>query len=90
MTMSLLITVSIGLAVGVMVELLLPGHRPLELIFAMLLGVAGALLTRFIGAKIGWFGTEEPESFVTSGLGSIVLLTLFGLFLKRRPPGGPS
>ena len=34
----------IGVAVGAMVELLLPGHHASELVLAMLLGIAGALL----------------------------------------------
>jgi uncharacterized membrane protein YeaQ/YmgE (transglycosylase-associated protein family) len=40
--MNLVVSILIGLAIGVMVELLLPGHTPSELVLAVLLGVAGA------------------------------------------------
>ena len=81
--MNLVLTILIGVGIGVMVELLFPGHTMSELMLAMGLGVAGALLTRYIGEKGGWFGTEEPESFVSSALGAIVVLLLYGIFFRR-------
>ena len=56
------VSILIGLAIGVMVELLLPGHTASELVLAILLGVAGTLLARFVGERGGWFGPAEPES----------------------------
>ncbi len=81
--MNLVVSILIGLAIGVMVELLLPGHTPSELVLAILLGVAGALLARFVGERGGWFGTEEPASFVASALGAIIVLLLYGAFFRR-------
>ncbi len=81
--MNLVLTILIGVAVGVMVELLLPGHTMNELMLAIGLGVAGALVTRYIGLIGGWFRTEEPESFVSSTLGAIVVLLLYGIFFRR-------
>ena len=81
--MSLIETILIGLAIGAMVELLLPGHTASELVLAIFLGVAGALLARYVGEKGGWFGTEEPESLVGAGLGAIIILLLYGLLFRR-------
>jgi uncharacterized membrane protein YeaQ/YmgE (transglycosylase-associated protein family) len=81
--MSLAVTILIGLGVGVMVELLLPGHHLSELMLAMLLGIAGALLARYIGERMGWYGTEEPESFIGAGIGAIVVLVLYGVLFRR-------
>ena len=72
--MSLAITILIGIAVGTLVELLLPGHSAGELVLAMLLGTAGSLLGRFFGERTGYYGTEEPMSVIASVLGAIIVL----------------
>jgi uncharacterized membrane protein YeaQ/YmgE (transglycosylase-associated protein family) len=79
----LAVTILIGFGIGIMVELLLPGHTPGELVLAMFLGAAGALLTRYIGEKTEWYGIQEPLSFLVSGLGSILVLLLYGAFFRR-------
>lgn len=81
--MNLVISILIGVAVGVMVELLLPGHSPSELILAILLGVVGSLLARLVGERGGWFGPEEPASFLASTLGSVIVLLLYGICFRR-------
>jgi uncharacterized membrane protein YeaQ/YmgE (transglycosylase-associated protein family) len=83
--MELLVTILIGLAVGTMVELLLPGHNFGELILAMLLGIAGALVSRFVGQWLGWYGPGEAVGFLVSTLGAGTTLVLYGsLFRKHR------
>jgi uncharacterized membrane protein YeaQ/YmgE (transglycosylase-associated protein family) len=54
-----------------------------ELVQAMLLGIAGALLARFIGERAGWFGTQDAESFIASLFGAIIVLVLYGLLFRR-------
>lgn len=82
--MILLVTVLIGLAVGVMVELLLPGHTPDELVLAVFLGMAGALLARLIGERAGWFGYEDPESYLGCLAGAVLALLLYGALFRRQ------
>ena len=79
-----LVTILIGLRVGTIVELLLPGHNMSELVLAMLLGVAGALVCRFVGQWLGWFGGGEPASYLASLLGAILTLVLYGAFFRRK------
>ncbi len=81
--MNLIVTILIGVGIGAMVELLLPGHTFGELILAIVLGVAGALLARYVASLGGWVGTEEPESFLIAGFGAVVLLILYGAFFRR-------
>ena len=83
MGMDLVVSMVIGMGIGVMVELLLPGHTPSELFLAMVLGVAGSLLARYIGEIGGWYGTDEPESFVASGVGATVLLLIYGGLFRK-------
>lgn len=81
--MNLAVTILIGLGIGTMVELLLPGHTLSELVLAMFLGAAGALLARYIGERNGWFEKEEPESYVVCTLAAIVVLLLYWAVFRR-------
>ena len=79
-----IVTLLIGLAVGVMVELLLPGHTPAELVLAVLLGIAGALLARLAGRLGGWFEPDDPTGFVAAALGAVIVLLLYGALFRRN------
>ena len=81
--MDLVVTIVIGVGIGTMVELLLPGHTPGELVLAMVLGIAGAMLARYIGEIAGWYGTNEPASFLASSVGAILVLLLYGGLFRR-------
>jgi uncharacterized membrane protein YeaQ/YmgE (transglycosylase-associated protein family) len=81
--MDLLIVVLIGMGIGIMVELLLPGHTASELFLAVALAVAGALAANYIGAMAGWYGTGEPTSFLSSCVGAVVILLAWGLCFRR-------
>ena len=83
--MNLIVIIVIGLAAGAMVELLLPGHHASELLLAMLLGIAGALLAHLAGNSFGWYRADDPAQFVFSLVGAILTLVLYGaLFRKHR------
>lgn len=71
------------MGVGVMVELLLPGHTPVELVFVTLLGVVGALLAHFVGQWCEWYGPGDALTFVCSILGAFVVILLYGLFFRK-------
>ena len=53
--MGFLWTLIIGLVVGAIAKLLMPGQDPGGFIVTMLIGVAGALLAGFLGGR--WAGT---------------------------------
>jgi uncharacterized membrane protein YeaQ/YmgE (transglycosylase-associated protein family) len=73
----------IGLAVGVMVELVLPGHTFAELVLAMFLGIVGALLARLTGIWEDFFQADDPGEFLGALLGAIVVLLLYGVLFRR-------
>ena len=85
--MNLAVTILIGVGVGVMVELVLPGHTFSELLLAVCLGTAGALLARYVGEAGGWFEASAPESFVAAALGAVMVLFLYGALFRRRWKG---
>jgi uncharacterized membrane protein YeaQ/YmgE (transglycosylase-associated protein family) len=82
--MDLVVVSLIGVGIGVMVELLLPGHTLAELFLAMVLGVAGALLARYVGAEVGWYGADEPASYLYSCVGAILILLIYGGLFRRK------
>jgi len=82
--MDLLIVVLIGTGIGIMVELLRPGHTVSELLLAVALAVAGALAAHYIGALADWYSAGEPTSFLASCVGAIVILLTWGVFFRRH------
>jgi len=82
--MELVVVILIGLGIGAMVELLLPGHTASELFLAMVLGIAGALLARYIGGMAGWFATDEPVSYLASCAGAVAVLLIYGGLFRRN------
>ena len=83
--MSILWTLIIGLVVGAIAKLLMPGRDPGGFIVTMLIGVAGALLAGFLGRTLGWYNTAgEGPVIIASIIGAILLLALYRLFVGRR------
>jgi uncharacterized membrane protein YeaQ/YmgE (transglycosylase-associated protein family) len=81
---SILTTLIIGLLVGAVAKLLMPGKDPGGWIVTILLGIAGALLAGYLGQAVGWYQPGQPAGFIASVVGAIVLLLLYRLLFKRR------
>ena len=73
----------IGLVVGLLARLLKPGRDRMGLILTTLLGIAGALLSGYVGQHLGWYSPGQPAGFVGALLGAIVILLVVAMF--RRP-----
>lgn len=82
--MSLLWTLLIGLIVGIIAKLLMPGRDPGGFIITTLLGIAGAFVARFIGRAAGWYSENEPAGFIASVVGAVILLAIYRMFVGRR------
>ena len=81
---SILTTLIIGLLVGAVAKLLMPGKDPGGWIVTILLGIAGALLAGYLGQAVGWYQPGQPAGFIASVVGAIVLLLLYRLLFKRH------
>jgi uncharacterized membrane protein YeaQ/YmgE (transglycosylase-associated protein family) len=57
--MEILSSILSGLVIGVIAKLLMPGRDPGGFIVTILLGIAGALVARFIGQAMGLYGPGE-------------------------------
>lgn len=82
--MEILGVILIGLAVGIVAKLLMPGDDPGGIIITVLLGIAGAFVAKFLGQQLGWYGEKDPAGFLASVGGAIVLLLLYRLLFGRR------
>jgi uncharacterized membrane protein YeaQ/YmgE (transglycosylase-associated protein family) len=70
----------VGLIVGALAKLIMPGRDPGGIFVTMLLGVAGALIAGFLGRLLGLYGPGQSAGFLMSILGAILLLALYRVF----------
>ncbi len=83
--MHLLWSLIVGLVVGAIAKLLMPGRDPGGIIITMLLGVAGAVLARLLGSAIGIYhrGDHGP-GIIASIIGAVILLAIYRAVVGRR------
>lgn len=82
--LSFLSLILFGLVVGVIAKLLMPGKDPGGFIVTILLGIAGAVIGGYVGRLMGLYGPNEGAGFFMALLGSILLLALYRLTIRRR------
>lgn len=74
----------IGLIVGALAKLVMPGRDPGGIFITMLIGIVGSLLMTFIGRQLGWYGVGQSAGFIASFFGAIILLVLYRLVNRAR------
>lgn len=83
--MHILWTLLVGLAVGVVAKLLMPGKDPGGIIVTMLLGVAGAFVAYFVGRALGLYqGHGQGAGVIASILGAMLILGVYRLATRSR------
>jgi uncharacterized membrane protein YeaQ/YmgE (transglycosylase-associated protein family) len=81
--MAILWTIIIGLVIGAVAKLLMPGKDPGGFIITILLGIAGSFIAGFVGRALHWYSEGEPAGFIAAVVGAIVLLFLYRMFSRR-------
>jgi uncharacterized membrane protein YeaQ/YmgE (transglycosylase-associated protein family) len=81
---SLIWALIIGLIVGALAKLLMPGKDPGGIWITMALGVAGSVVATYLGRILGMYATGQSAGFIMSVLGAMLLLLLYRFV--RRPP----
>ena len=76
---SLLWSAFIGLLIGAVAKLIVPGKDPGGIWITMLLGIAGSFLASWIGRTAGWYQQGQSAGFIVSVLGAILLLSVYHL-----------
>src|SRR4051812_45328463 len=70
--MHIIVTLFIGLIVGLVAKLLMPGRDPGGFIITALLGIAGAFVAKFIGQQLGWYRPDDAAGFIASVVGAMI------------------
>jgi uncharacterized membrane protein YeaQ/YmgE (transglycosylase-associated protein family) len=78
----------VGLIVGAIAKLVMPGHDPGGIIVTMLLGIAGSLLAGWVGRAAGWYAPGQSAGFIMSIIGAVVILAIYRLIIGRSSGGG--
>jgi uncharacterized membrane protein YeaQ/YmgE (transglycosylase-associated protein family) len=82
--MTIVWTLLIGLLVGIVAKVLMPGRDPGGIIVTSLIGVAGAFIAHAIGRAAGWYTEGQPAGFLAAVGGAVILLALYRMVVGRR------
>ena len=74
----------IGLIVGAVAKMLMPGRDPGGWIITALLGIAGAMTANVVGSSVGIYRQGEPAGFIASVLGAVLLLFIYRKFFMTK------
>lgn len=81
--LSLLWTAIIGLVVGALAKLIMPGKDPGGIWVTMLIGIAGSFVGTFLGRLVGHYQPGESAGFIMSLVGALILLAIYH-YIKRK------
>ena len=76
--MGIIWTIVLGLVIGIIAKLVVPGRQNMGIIMTMVLGVAGSFLAGVIGQWIGWYKAGEGAGFIASVIVAIILVVVYG------------
>jgi uncharacterized membrane protein YeaQ/YmgE (transglycosylase-associated protein family) len=82
--MSILLMIVVGLVVGAVAKLLMPGPDPGGMIITILLGIGGSVVAGFLGRSLGWYTEGAPVGFMASVIGAILLLVVYRALTRSR------
>ena len=80
---SLIWTILIGLVIGAVAKLIMPGKDPGGIWITILIGIAGSLIASWLGRLVGWYQPGESAGFIMSVLGALLLLGTYHLFRRK-------
>lgn len=82
--MHILLTILVGLVVGAIAKLIMPGRDPGGTIVTILLGVAGSFVAGMLGHSLGWYAAGEAPGIIASVIGALIVLAVYRAVAGRR------
>ena len=67
----------VGLIVGAIAKLVMPGRDPGGFIITIGLGIAGAIVGGVVGRALGFYNPGEPAGWLMSIVGAVILLAIY-------------
>ncbi len=81
----ILSTLIVGLIVGAIAKLLMPGRDPGGILVTMLIGVAGSFIAGFLRRLLGLYrDSSQTPGGIASIVGAMLLLDIHRLATRRR------
>jgi len=74
----------IGLVVGALAKLVMPGPDGGGIFVTALLGMVGAVVATLLGRAIGLYGPNQGAGFIASVIGAILVLFIYRRVRKGR------
>lgn len=75
----------IGLVAGVLGKLIMPGKDPGGIIVTILLGIAGALIAKYLTPMMGLNIADSTwQAYAAATAGAVILLALYRIVMVRR------
>ncbi len=81
--MEIISTIVIGLIVGAIAKLLMPGKQGGGFILTAVLGVAGSFLATYGGQMLGMYKAGQGAGFLASVVGALIVLVIYGFVRKK-------
>lgn len=81
--MNVLWMIVIGLIVGALAKLFMPGRDGGGILMTIVLGIAGALVAGFLGRALGLYRSGQGPGILASILGAMILLFIYRMFRPR-------
>lgn len=82
--MEIIYILLVGLIVGAIAKLLMPGKDPGGWIITILLGIAGAYVGTWLGRALGLYRGGQVAGWIASIAGAMLILLVYRL-IRRRP-----
>ncbi len=82
--MHILITLIVGLIVGALAKLIMPGKDPGGILITILLGIAGSFIAGLLGHALGWYKVGDGPGIIASVIGAVILLAIYRAVVGRR------
>jgi uncharacterized membrane protein YeaQ/YmgE (transglycosylase-associated protein family) len=83
--MSIISMIIVGLIVGALAKLFMPGRDPCGFIVTILLGIAGSVLAGWLGHAVGWYrSADRGPGIIASIIGAMLILGIYRLVVRRR------
>ena len=78
--MHIIIMLVVGLVVGALAKLIMPGKDPGGLIVTIILGLAGS----FLAGTFGYYSGGRMTALIASVIGAVLLLVVYRAVFQRR------
>ena len=83
--MGIIWTIVIGFVAGLIAKLIVPGpNEPRGFVLTTVLGIVGAFVATYLGQALHWYAPGEGAGLIGAIVGSIVVLIVWGAFVRRR------